>query len=105
MVTSKRDRARKLGGNGFSSIDAARNWHAAQHKQPYEGCSFCANMNPRQLKPGLGKEDVMKGLPPYDGNNSNRGADGSLLEPEREQRRMRMRDEARIRLGSPKAGT
>jgi len=97
---AKRTGLKWAGPNGFSTIDAARNWHAANHTKPFEGCPFCKNMNARELKPGLGKEDVLKGLPPYAGNNSNRGAEGSLLEPER---KMRMKAEARTRLGSPLA--
>lgn len=89
----------------LSGIDDERREHAAEHDEPVKGCPFCANMNPRRLTPGIGKEDVLKGLPPYNGNNSNRGAMGDILgEDERAQRRMRMKEEARIALRSPKAG-
>jgi len=109
---AKRTGLKWAGPSGFSTIDAARNWHAAQHTKPYEGCPFCRNMNPRELKPGIGKENVLsagdtpKGLRPYDGNNSNRGALGDTLgkDDEREKRRLAMKEEARIRLGSPLAG-
>ncbi|HTF36650.1 MAG TPA: hypothetical protein VK714_23445 [Myxococcota bacterium] len=99
---AKRTGLKWAGPNGFTNIANARNWHTANHTKPFEGCPFCKNMNARTLREGI----APKNLPPYDGNNSNRGALGDTLgkDDEREKRRLAMKEEARIRLGSPLAG-